>query len=80
LALASACCDVRGVPQPLGKYTVCRPQSAIGFASDAPDPFKAGACHAGTKASFEAGIREYLGVLGNCVGGAEDEQPNGRRP
>jgi TetR/AcrR family transcriptional regulator, transcriptional repressor for nem operon len=33
---------------------------------------------ADVKASFEAGIREYLGLLGNWVGGAGSEEAGGR--
>ena len=33
---------------------------------------------ADVKASFEAGIREYLEMLGSCVGDAEGEEPSGK--
>lgn len=33
---------------------------------------------AAVKASFEAGIREYLELLGSWVGGAEGEEPSGK--
>jgi TetR/AcrR family transcriptional repressor of nem operon len=33
---------------------------------------------ADVKASFEAGIRQYLALLGSCVGDAGDEEPSGK--